>query len=423
MTNVLFQDNGYDRIHVQAFDTEYLIDDTILTAQPGLEGYEIYGDDFIIPVGITMTIEPGVTVMVDDEGFGGAIGVLGSLQAIGTITQPITFTSALNSGPGQWDGVGMGGNVHFDNVVYRYGNGIGVVNMAEGAMAIIENSVIENNASYPIGVEAESLHQLKISNTTFLNNNHNRIVISIDNGSLVDDVILRAYTGLEGYEVYDDYLSDRNLIVPDDITLTLEANVVMMVSEYGSVQVNGRLRTNGTPTQPVTITSAANTGAGEWDGLIFEGGEGDLQYTTVRYGKTNIEVVSDTAVVTLTHTQVVSGLTGLRVEKGVVTAVCATFSQNQNDGIHIFNGGNPAVNIFSSNISGNGGAGLNNESGVLVNARYNWWGDASGPGGLGSGSGDAVWGYVSYEPWLLEPDCLPPLAETAVIYLPFVTMP
>jgi hypothetical protein len=195
MTNVLFQDNGYDRIHVQAFDTEYLIDDTILTAQPGLEGYEIYGDDFIIPVGITMTIEPGVTVMVDDEGFGGAIGVLGSLQAIGTITQPITFTSALNSGPGQWDGVGMGGNVHFDNVVYRYGNGIGVVNMAEGAMAIIENSVIENNASNPIGVEAESLHQLQISNTTFLNNNHNRIVISIDNGSLVDDVILRPYTG------------------------------------------------------------------------------------------------------------------------------------------------------------------------------------------------------------------------------------
>jgi hypothetical protein len=314
----------------------------------------------------------------------------------------------------------MGGNVHFDNVVYRYGNGIGVVNMAEGAMAIIENSVIENNASNPIGVEAESLHQLQISNTTFLNNNHNRIVISIDNGSLVDDVILRPYTGLEGYEVYDDYLSDRNLIVPDDITLTLEANVVMMVSEYGSVQVNGRLRTNGTPTQPVTITSSANTGPGEWAGLIFEGGEGDLQHTTVRYGETNMAVISDTAVVSLTHTHLVSGLTGLRVEAGVVTAVCSSFSQNQNDGIHVLNDGNPTVNIFSSNISGNGGAGLNNESGVLIDARYNWWGDASGPGGLGSGSGDAVWGHVSYEPWLLEPDCLPPPVEQFYIYLPII---
>jgi hypothetical protein len=221
----------------------------------------------------------------------------------------------------------------------------------------------------------------------------------------------------------NEFPTANSLIISDGITLTLEANVVMMLAEDAAMQVNGRLRTNGTPTQPVTITTAANTGPGEWDGIIFEGGEGDLQYTTVRYGESNIAVVSDTAVVTLTHTQVVSGLTGLTVDEGVVTAVCATFSQNQSDGIHVLTGGNPTVNIFSSSISNNGGAGLNNEGGVLVDARYNWWGGAGGPGGLGSGSGDAVWGHVSYEPWLLEPDCLPPLAETAVIYLPFVTMP
>jgi hypothetical protein len=99
----------------------------------------------------------------------------------------------------------------------------------------------------------------------------------------------------------------------------------------------------------------------------------------------------------------VSGITGLAVEEGAVTAVCSTFSQNQNDGIHIFNGNNPNVTVFSSSINDNGGAGLNNQNSLLVDARYNWWGDASGPGGIGSGSGDEISGTVNYEPWLTEP--------------------
>jgi len=38
-----------------------------------------------------------------------------------------------------------------------------------------------------------------------------------------------------------------------------------------------------------------------------------------------------------------------------------------------------------------------------VDATLNWWGDASGPGGVGSGSGDAVSTYVNYDPWLAAP--------------------
>jgi hypothetical protein len=414
-----------------------------------LEGYEIvtnYYDGLVVPEGVTLTLESGVTLMF--EGEFDTLAINGRLRALGTITQPVTIMASPQNSAGKWTAVyayggavdlahttimsaevGVyisslepGANVHIADSTFR-GNVRGVfVEMVDpSANVVIKNNLFTDNTFYPLGIVATHLHQVQIINSTFLNNTPNRILIDTykDNDSLIGNAILLPHVGLEGYEV-NEFPTANSLIISDGITLTLEANVVMMLAEDAAMQVNGRLHTLGTPTQPVTITSAANTGAGEWDGLIFEGGEGDLQYTTVRYGKTNIEVVSDTAVVTLTHTQVVSGLTGLRVEKGVVTAVCATFSQNQNDGIHIFNGGNPAVNIFSSNISGNGGAGLNNESGVLVNARYNWWGDASGPGGLGSGSGDAVWGHVSYEPWLLEPDCLPPPVEQFYIYLPII---
>jgi PKD repeat protein len=47
--------------------------------------------------------------------------------------------------------------------------------------------------------------------------------------------------------------------------------------------------------------------------------------------------------------------------------------------------------------------GVYNESGYMVDATGNWWGDASGPSGRGPGSGDAVSEDVDYEPWLSAP--------------------
>gem|GEM_PF-1031983 len=52
-------------------------------------------------------------------------------------------------------------------------------------------------------------------------------------------------------------------------------------------------------------------------------------------------------------------------------------------------------------LTGNTGYGVRNvDSSVTVNAEYNWWGDSTGPGGVGPGTGDEVSEYVDYEPWL-----------------------
>jgi hypothetical protein len=37
-----------------------------------------------------------------------------------------------------------------------------------------------------------------------------------------------------------------------------------------------------------------------------------------------------------------------------------------------------------------------------VDARYNWWGDASGPSGFGPGTGGSVSQWVNYTPWLTD---------------------
>jgi len=56
-----------------------------------------------IPDGITLTIDAGVTVQVDGTGYA-AIDVEydGHLAANGSSVEPITFTSVLDSGPGEW---------------------------------------------------------------------------------------------------------------------------------------------------------------------------------------------------------------------------------------------------------------------------------------------------------------------------------
>jgi hypothetical protein len=77
----------------------------------------------------------------------------------------------------------------------------------------------------------------------------------------------------------------------------------------------------------------------------------------------------------------------------------------------LYHGGTWPVYGRSSNIAaplnsitGNGllGAGVVGvpTNGFVLGATDDWWGSATGPGGVGPGSGDEVSGYVDYDPWI-----------------------
>jgi parallel beta-helix repeat protein len=55
--------------------------------------------------------------------------------------------------------------------------------------------------------------------------------------------------------------------------------------------------------------------------------------------------------------------------------------------------------VNRNNIVSNTGYGVRNYD-ATIDARDNWWGDASGPSGVGPGAGDAVSKYVLFYPWL-----------------------
>ena len=79
-----------------------------------------------------------------------------------------------------------------------------------------------------------------------------------------------------------------------------------------------------------------------------------------------------------------------------------TIAANGIDGIHCEGLANPVVqycNIYGHTL----GYGLRNlSSTVTIDAENNWWGDSSGPGGFGPGTGDRVSNYVDFDPWLTD---------------------
>ena len=79
-----------------------------------------------------------------------------------------------------------------------------------------------------------------------------------------------------------------------------------------------------------------------------------------------------------------------------VSVDSSTIADNAGDGVYF--GDDGSINFC--NIVENSGYGVDGFGGT--DATWNWWGDPSGPGGAGPGTGDEVSEGVLYDPWLTE---------------------
>lgn len=90
---------------------------------------------------------------------------------------------------------------------------------------------------------------------------------------------------------------------------------------------------------------------------------------------------------------------GLGVSLGVskVTVRGNRFADNL---VGVFAGAS-GLAVHRNNVAGNASFGV--EAAAQCDARWNWWGEASGPSGAGPGRGDAVTASVAVKPWLRRP--------------------
>ena len=275
----------------------------------------------IVDPGVTLTIEPDVVV----QGANSAeLLVQGDLQALGTVSQPITFTSVADSGGGQWAGlVFNGGTGHLRYATVRYGgwawnsagfpSNIIVQNVLTGEVRL-ENCQVRNsqNAIYTEYGLYINNSRATINDTTFSGNGNggaaaplyitgagsvvtmtgniftanSRNRIALAPGAMMGhDTTLTPQTTLQGYQLENDYT------VPPTVTLTLEPGVTIMGQGGTELIVQGDLQALGTANQPITFTSVIDSGGMQWAGLVFDGGTGHLRHATVRYGSSsNYEV-------------------------------------------------------------------------------------------------------------------------------------
>lgn len=273
------------------------------------------------------------------------------------------------------------------------------------------------------------------------------------------------------------YTVTSDVKVEPGAILTVEAGVEVRFNNNLSLLVQGGLWAVGTSSQPVTFTSSSATpAAGDWEGIFLESSDDErawLEHCAVGYGGhgvtgwhgddwyANLNLWESSPAIqncTFNHSahhglqaagsQVTiqdsifahnggNGFNdcGLYVDAGSrITATNSTFDNNAHYGLWIRDGGgslncsvvaengvagiylsgsNGGFTTLSSAIHGNTTYGLNNATGVVAEARFNWWGDLSGPFHLTRnpiGLGDPVSDNVNFEPWLPQLVCLDDLA-------------
>ncbi len=97
-----------------------------------------------------------------------------------------------------------------------------------------------------------------------------------------------------------------------------------------------------------------------------------------------------------------SSQTSIHVRDSNLKIIGSTIVEDLGAGIIVE--GDSDVSIRKSNIYSNAGFGLQNMNpDVTVDAQDNWWGDPSGPGGSGPGSGEEVTGTVDVSNWRSAP--------------------
>ncbi|MBN1318166.1 MAG: right-handed parallel beta-helix repeat-containing protein, partial [Anaerolineales bacterium] len=123
--------------------------------------------------------------------------------------------------------------------------------------------------------------------------------------------------------------------------------------------------------------------------LAFSGGDNTATYgisANAGYGPNDIDVSADNNIISDFE---------VGIEFWTCTSDCDT---------GVFTGADANYNALSGNTYGI----YTNLTTPEVDGQFNWWGDATGPSGVGPGSGDAVAADIDYSPWLgLTPGTTP----------------
>jgi hypothetical protein len=356
-----------------------------------------------------VTLAPGLEVQVDTGFY-----VDGVLTAVGTAAQPILLTG-INKTPGGWWGLRISGdfdqlaNATLDYVTIEYG-GRGTddydANLSVGdANVTVTHSTIRHSSHHGIlndGGSPDQPFTVTIADSTISDNPGDAIACLDESCNMTLTDLTVTGNGRNGFvqsgavggetswpNIGLPYYVEGQGGVGQDSTLTIAPGVVIYMGQDATFQINGALFANGTADQPIRFVGAQPQ-AGWWQRLqVDHEGFAELRHCEVAYG----------------GGQTQGFLFGqIHLNSSAALVSNCTIHHSAAAGVSVAGGAQPLINYnrIEENV-----AGLTaNFSLVQVDARFNWWGAASGPTHVDNpnGTGQSIEGNVLYAPWLTSPD-------------------
>ena len=317
------------------------------------------------------------------------------------------FTSqAVSEG---WAGDGTEGNPYIiKNYDINASSAHGIKIRNTNAYFIIRNCVIHDGYGvYPhyYGIYFYNVQNGKIDNVTSYNNNYGVYLYYSSNNNTITNCAV--YNNSRG--IYLDYSSNNNITncavynnYDNGIRLDYSSNNILRDNVLENNTYNfGVLGWDVSDYEQDIDTSNTINGKPiyyiiEQSGLVFN------CFQTMSTGYLGLISCSNILVENCTFTDNIQGLLLVNTSYATITN-CAVYN-NEYYGIWLDSSSNNEIHY--NNIYGNTDYGVynwNSEIEYQANATHNWWGEASGPGGQGPGSGDNVSSNVLYDPWLTEP--------------------
>jgi IPT/TIG domain len=272
-----------------------------------------------VPSAMKLTVAPGV--VFKGSGFG-SLSVQGTLDAVGTATEPITLTSVNDSSVGGMTGTGApaagdwgdilvsgAGSIDLVHAAISYAK-YGVLTSGTGSIVVTDDTLasISDEGLYVVGNPSPAIERNAATGVGSLAGSAPAYFVST-NG--LNPATLGGNTATGGWDLFaisgavgangtlpvspTPWYLEFQLDIPSGRTLTVAAGAVLKGSTAGQVSVQGSLQATGTATHPITFTSVndstvggtTGTGtpaAGDWLGILTSGsGSIHLVDTTVEF--------------------------------------------------------------------------------------------------------------------------------------------
>ncbi|MDI6792223.1 MAG: right-handed parallel beta-helix repeat-containing protein [bacterium] len=309
----------------------------------------------------------------------------------------------------------------------------------EEAEPIIRHNLINYNRNYAIGITANNAYL--ITDNEIFGNWYNAIKVCGDITTPVGTAAVGAGPALaptiQETPSVTWHETDAPFYIPDGLTVTNGAfwsiDPGITIKVRGNIYINGssKIKAAGTIGEGRIIFTSyrddnyggdtnvdedyMKAAIGDWGGIAFNDAttSGELEEVVIKYAAVGVDCAANAP--TIKRASIVQNGIGVKCTLGASPSITqSVFSKNTQYGIYTSTGSNPLIggseedmNEFLNNADGGV---YNTDESILINAKYNWWGDATGPADKSktrpyynlNGLGDRVSDYVDYKPWSKE---------------------